>query len=129
MRGALFSSPGEPSVPRSEAQWRKLEDKADRLTVDVGRLKEEKKELAIRVQQQEMELKKLKKEVAGHEEAIRKAVEKTELDFPNSEDGQRYLQGYWADHLSDYKKSEEFQAEVAVIAGPYFENGFMACKE
>ncbi|KAL0405432.1 UNVERIFIED_CONTAM: hypothetical protein Slati_3857100 [Sesamum latifolium] len=37
--------------------------------------------------------------------------------------------GYWADRLSDYKKSEEFQAEVAIIAGLYFEHGFTACKE
>ncbi|KAL0433950.1 UNVERIFIED_CONTAM: hypothetical protein Slati_2729300 [Sesamum latifolium] len=84
----LFSHrQGVPLAPRSEAQWRKLEDKADRLNADVARLKEE-KELVALVQQQEKELKKLKKEATGYEEVIRKAVEKAELDIPNNEDGQ-----------------------------------------
>ncbi|KAL0462843.1 UNVERIFIED_CONTAM: hypothetical protein Slati_0171900 [Sesamum latifolium] len=74
-------------------QWQKLEDKADHLNADVARLKEEKKELVARAQQQEKELKKLKKEVAGHEEAIRKAVEKAELDFPNSEGWSVFSEG------------------------------------
>ncbi|KAL0444403.1 UNVERIFIED_CONTAM: hypothetical protein Slati_2163000 [Sesamum latifolium] len=124
-----FLLKGVPPVPQSEAQWRKLEDKADRLNADVVRLKEEKKELLTRAQQQEKELKKLKKEVVGHEEAIRKAVEKAELVFPNSEDSQHFLKGYWADRISAFKKSEDYQAEVATIARPYFEHDFMACKE
>ncbi|KAL0400080.1 UNVERIFIED_CONTAM: UDP-glucose flavonoid 3-O-glucosyltransferase 6 [Sesamum radiatum] len=45
----FFCRQGEPCVPRSEAQWRKLENKVDRLNTEVGRLKEEKKELAARV--------------------------------------------------------------------------------
>ncbi|KAL0345712.1 UNVERIFIED_CONTAM: hypothetical protein Sradi_4402500 [Sesamum radiatum] len=99
------------------------------MNADVAKLKEEKKELVHCAQQQEKELKKLMKEVIGHEEAIRKAVEKAELDFSNSKDGQRFLKGYWAGRISDFKKSEEYQVEVAVIAGPYIEHGFMACNE
>ncbi|KAL0433689.1 UNVERIFIED_CONTAM: hypothetical protein Slati_2703200 [Sesamum latifolium] len=116
-------------MPRSEAQWRKLEDKVDRLNADVTKLKEEKKEVVARNQQQDKELKKLRKEVAGHEGAIRKAVEKAELDFPNTEDGQCYLEGYWADCLEGFKKSKKYQDKVAAIAGPYFEYDFAACRE
>ncbi|KAL0405253.1 UNVERIFIED_CONTAM: hypothetical protein Slati_3839200 [Sesamum latifolium] len=59
-------------MPRSEAQWWKLEDNVDRLNADVTKLKEEKKELVARNQQQEKELKKLRKEVAGHKGALRR---------------------------------------------------------
>ncbi|KAL0319831.1 UNVERIFIED_CONTAM: hypothetical protein Sradi_5244600 [Sesamum radiatum] len=95
MQGALFPPPGGAFC----ASKRKLEDKAEHLNTDVGRLKEDKKELAARVQQQEREVKRLKKDVTSHEEALKKEVEKAELEFPNSEDGQHYLQGYWTDRL------------------------------
>ncbi|KAL0412569.1 UNVERIFIED_CONTAM: hypothetical protein Sradi_1458600 [Sesamum radiatum] len=71
---------------RSEAQWRKLEDKVGRLNADVAKLKEEMKEVVTRNQQQDKELKKLRKEVANHEGTIRKAIENVGLDFLNTED-------------------------------------------
>ncbi|KAL0324648.1 UNVERIFIED_CONTAM: Retrovirus-related Pol polyprotein from transposon RE1 [Sesamum calycinum] len=43
-------------------------------------------------QPQDKELKKLRKEVIGHEGALKKTIAKVELDFPNAEDGQHYLE-------------------------------------
>ncbi|KAL0387577.1 UNVERIFIED_CONTAM: hypothetical protein Sradi_2639500 [Sesamum radiatum] len=81
-------------MPRSEAQWQKVEDKVDRLNADVAKFKDEKNEVVARNQQQDKELKKSREEVVGYKGAIRKAIEKVELNFPNTEDGQRYLEGY-----------------------------------
>ncbi|KAL0433403.1 UNVERIFIED_CONTAM: hypothetical protein Slati_2674600 [Sesamum latifolium] len=57
------------------------------------------------------------------------AIEKAEFDFPYTEDGQHFLEGYWADCLDGFKKSKKCQDEVAAIAGPYFEHDFAACKD
>ncbi|KAL2236308.1 UNVERIFIED_CONTAM: hypothetical protein Sindi_0822500 [Sesamum indicum] len=73
----------------------------------------------------EKDLRKIQKEVAGHERALKKAV----LDFPNSEEGKNYLEFYRESHFKEFKKSEGYQQEVTKIARPYFEHGFIACKE
>ncbi|KAL2235379.1 UNVERIFIED_CONTAM: hypothetical protein Sindi_1270100 [Sesamum indicum] len=39
--------------------------------------------------------------------ALKKAVEKASLEFPNTDDSQRYLEGYWASRLEQFKKSEK----------------------
>ncbi|KAL0411360.1 UNVERIFIED_CONTAM: hypothetical protein Slati_3725700 [Sesamum latifolium] len=46
-----FLLKGTPSMPQSEAQWQKLEDKVDHLNTDMAKLKEEKKEVVTRNQQ------------------------------------------------------------------------------
>ncbi|KAL2228475.1 UNVERIFIED_CONTAM: hypothetical protein Sindi_1827200 [Sesamum indicum] len=51
------------------------------------------------------------------------------LEFPDTVDGQHYLEGYWASCLEQFRKSEVYQREFAKIAGPYFKHGFVACKE
>ncbi|KAL0420678.1 UNVERIFIED_CONTAM: hypothetical protein Slati_3090700 [Sesamum latifolium] len=120
----LFSQPqGTPPIPQSEAQRWKLGDNVERLNAENVKLKEAKKEVTSRNEQLEKELKKLQREVASHEGPIRKAVDKAMLDFPNTEEGQHYLKGYWASCLKEYKKFEEYQDAVARIAGPFLERG------
>ncbi|KAL0439154.1 UNVERIFIED_CONTAM: hypothetical protein Slati_2398400 [Sesamum latifolium] len=55
---------------------------------------------------------------ANHKKALRLAVEKAVADYPNSEEGRNFLEAFWASKLDEYKKSEDFQKEVAQVASP-----------
>ncbi|KAL0430209.1 UNVERIFIED_CONTAM: hypothetical protein Sradi_0646900 [Sesamum radiatum] len=77
----------------------------------------------------EKELRRLSKASADHEKALRRAVEKAVADYPNLEEGKNFLEAYWASKLDEYKKSEDFQTEVAQVAFPFVGYGFNACKE
>ncbi|KAL0405865.1 UNVERIFIED_CONTAM: hypothetical protein Slati_3900400 [Sesamum latifolium] len=77
----------------------------------------------------EKELKRLSKVSADHERALRRAVENAVADYPNSEEGRNFLQAYWAKKVDEYKKSDDFQREVAKVAVPFVGYGFNACKE
>ncbi|KAL2227872.1 UNVERIFIED_CONTAM: putative RNA-binding protein Luc7-like 1 [Sesamum indicum] len=61
--------------------------------------------------------------------AIRKATDQPRLDFPNTKEGQWYLEAYWANHLLEFKKSMDFQRDVVKIAEPFLEYDFMAYKD
>ncbi|KAL0403906.1 UNVERIFIED_CONTAM: hypothetical protein Sradi_2031400 [Sesamum radiatum] len=54
-----------------------------------------------------------------HEKALRRAVEKAVADYPNSEEGKNFLEAFWASKLDDYKKSEDFQKEIAQMSFPF----------
>ncbi|KAL0447912.1 UNVERIFIED_CONTAM: hypothetical protein Slati_1919100 [Sesamum latifolium] len=69
-------------MPRGE-----LEDKVKRLGAENAQLKEAKKEANNKCQPMEKELKRMSKEIAGHEEAFRKAVEKAIHDFSHTDEG------------------------------------------
>ncbi|KAL0428678.1 UNVERIFIED_CONTAM: hypothetical protein Slati_3042600 [Sesamum latifolium] len=45
------------------------------------------------------ELKCLNKLSAEHEKALRRAVEKAVVDYPNSEEGRDFLEAYWANKM------------------------------
>ncbi|KAL0444040.1 UNVERIFIED_CONTAM: hypothetical protein Slati_2126700 [Sesamum latifolium] len=75
------------------------------------------------------ELKRLSKVSADHEKALRRAVEKVVADYPNSEEGRSFLEAYWASKIDEYKKSDDFQKDVAQVAFPFVGYGFNACKE
>ncbi|KAL0411583.1 UNVERIFIED_CONTAM: hypothetical protein Slati_3748000 [Sesamum latifolium] len=75
------------------------------------------------------ELKRLSKASADHEKALRRAVEKAVPDYPNSEEGKNFLKAFWASKMDEYKKSEDFQKEVAQVAFPFVGYRFNACKE
>ncbi|KAL0294403.1 UNVERIFIED_CONTAM: hypothetical protein Sradi_6889900 [Sesamum radiatum] len=77
----------------------------------------------------EKELRRLSKTSADHEKTLRKAVEKAVADYPNSEEGKNFLEAFWASKLDEYKKSEDFQKEVAQVAFPFVGYGFNACRE
>ncbi|KAL0433491.1 UNVERIFIED_CONTAM: hypothetical protein Slati_2683400 [Sesamum latifolium] len=57
------------------------------------------------------------------------AAERARLDFPNSYEGQWYLEYYWKNCLLEYQKSEEFKGEVAMIVEPFLRYDFQACQE
>ncbi|KAL0448831.1 UNVERIFIED_CONTAM: hypothetical protein Slati_1439500 [Sesamum latifolium] len=78
-----------PPIPQSKTQRRKLEEKVERLGAENAKLKEGKKEATSCCEQLEKDFKRLQKEVAGHEGAFAKAIEKAMLDFPKTEVGQR----------------------------------------
>ncbi|KAL0356043.1 UNVERIFIED_CONTAM: hypothetical protein Sradi_4051200 [Sesamum radiatum] len=61
----------------------------------------------------EKELRRLNKVSANHEKALWQAVEKAMADYPNSEEGRNFLEAYWASKIDEYKKSDDFQKEVA----------------
>ncbi|KAL0416220.1 UNVERIFIED_CONTAM: hypothetical protein Slati_3453900 [Sesamum latifolium] len=65
------------------------------------------------------ELKRLSKVSAEHEKALQQAVEKAVADYPNSEEGRNFLEAYWASKMDEYKKSDDFQKEVAQVAFPF----------
>ncbi|KAL0344698.1 UNVERIFIED_CONTAM: hypothetical protein Sradi_4301100 [Sesamum radiatum] len=77
----------------------------------------------------EKELRRLSKMSPDHERTLRKAVEKAVADYPDSEEGKNFLEAFWASKLDKYKKSEDFQKEVAQVAFPFVGYGFNACKE
>ncbi|KAL2230964.1 UNVERIFIED_CONTAM: hypothetical protein Sindi_1690800 [Sesamum indicum] len=49
-------------------------------------------------------MKKMQKEAQGHEETLKQAMEKAALKFPDTEDGQCYLEGYWASSCKEQLK-------------------------
>ncbi|KAL0402105.1 UNVERIFIED_CONTAM: hypothetical protein Slati_4240400 [Sesamum latifolium] len=112
-----------------DAPSKKMEEKLKRLEKENDQLKDAKREAASHRSQMEKELKRLSKESAEHEEALRKAVEKAVHDYPHSEEGKDFLEAYWASREDEFKKSNEYQEEVAKIAIPLFEYGFNACKD
>ncbi|KAL0293930.1 UNVERIFIED_CONTAM: hypothetical protein Sradi_6912900 [Sesamum radiatum] len=73
----------------------------------------------------EKELKRLSKESTEHEKALRRAVEKAVHDYPNSEEGRDFQWAYWASRVDEFKKSDEYQQEVAI---PFLEYGLMFAK-
>ncbi|KAL0463288.1 UNVERIFIED_CONTAM: hypothetical protein Slati_0216400 [Sesamum latifolium] len=100
-----------------------------RLEKENAKLKDAKKEAASHQSQMEKELKRLSKESAEHEETLRKAIEKAVRDYPYSDEGKGFLKAYWASRVDEFKKSDEYQQEVAKIAIPFLEYGFNACKD
>ncbi|KAL0454829.1 UNVERIFIED_CONTAM: hypothetical protein Slati_0822100 [Sesamum latifolium] len=40
-----------------------------------------------------------------------------------------FLKAYWASKVDKFKKSDEYQHEVANVAIPFLEYGFNACKD
>ncbi|KAL0408145.1 UNVERIFIED_CONTAM: hypothetical protein Sradi_1748900 [Sesamum radiatum] len=76
----------------------------------------------------EKELRRLSKVSANHEKALRRAVEKTVANYPNSEEGKNFLEAYWANKIDKYKKSEDFQKEVAQVAFRFWGTGLMLAK-
>ncbi|KAL0412299.1 UNVERIFIED_CONTAM: hypothetical protein Slati_3819600 [Sesamum latifolium] len=70
-----------------------------------AKLKNAKKEVVGRYQQAEKEVKKLQRELTTLEDQskeIRKATDLAMLDFPHTDEGREYLEGYWESHLLDY---------------------------
>ncbi|KAL2252199.1 UNVERIFIED_CONTAM: hypothetical protein Sindi_0014600, partial [Sesamum indicum] len=121
--GSLYLFKGTP--PSSDAQRRKLEDRLERLGNENAKLSDAKKDMVGRCQQLEREVRQLKMEAVSQESALKKVV----MDFPHSEEGKNFLEAYWESRLKEFKGSVEYQQEVAKIAGPFFEYGFLACKE
>ncbi|KAL0421737.1 UNVERIFIED_CONTAM: hypothetical protein Slati_3196600 [Sesamum latifolium] len=76
----------------------------------------------------EKELKRLSKASADHEKALRWAVEKAVADYPNSEEGKNFLKAFCPSKVDEYKKSEDFQKEVARVAFPFMGYGSMLAK-
>ncbi|KAL0455781.1 UNVERIFIED_CONTAM: hypothetical protein Slati_0917300 [Sesamum latifolium] len=95
-----------------------MEEKIQRLEKENAQLREAKKEAASYRGQMEKELKCLSKVSANHEKALRRAVEKAVADYSNSEEGRNFLEAYWASKIDEYKKSDDFQKEVAEVAFP-----------
>ncbi|KAL0455039.1 UNVERIFIED_CONTAM: hypothetical protein Slati_0843100 [Sesamum latifolium] len=95
-----------------------MEEKVKRLEKENAQLKEAKKEAASHRSQMEKELKCLSKECAEYEEALRKAVEKAVPDCRHSKEGNNFLKAYWASRVDEFKKSDEYQQEVAKIEIP-----------
>ncbi|KAL0355720.1 UNVERIFIED_CONTAM: hypothetical protein Sradi_4018900 [Sesamum radiatum] len=77
----------------------------------------------------EKELRRLSKASADHEKALRRAVEKAVADYPNSEEGRNFLEAYWANKIAEYKKSDDFQKEVAQVAFPFMGYGFNCLRQ
>ncbi|KAL0345834.1 UNVERIFIED_CONTAM: hypothetical protein Sradi_4414700 [Sesamum radiatum] len=127
---SLFSwYQGVSPVLSSDASRKKLEEKVKCLEKENAQLKEAKKETTSQCNQMEKELKCLSKESAGHEETLKKAVEKVVHDYSHSDEGKDFLKLYWANQVDEFKKSYEYQQEVAKVAIPFLEYGFNACKE
>ncbi|KAL0427466.1 UNVERIFIED_CONTAM: hypothetical protein Slati_2921400 [Sesamum latifolium] len=40
-------------------------------------------------------------------------------DFPETEEGKNLLEACWASRLAEHKKSDAYQKEVALVAGPF----------
>ncbi|KAL0440143.1 UNVERIFIED_CONTAM: hypothetical protein Slati_2497300 [Sesamum latifolium] len=126
----LFSRyQGVPPAVSGETLAQKVEEKIKRLERENAQLRGAKKEAASHRAQMEKELKRLTKVSADHERALRRAVEKAVADYSNSEEGRNFLQAYWASKVDEYKKSDDFQREVAKVAVPFVGYGFNACKE
>ncbi|KAL0303339.1 UNVERIFIED_CONTAM: hypothetical protein Sradi_6202000 [Sesamum radiatum] len=124
----LFSRyQGVPPIGETVAQ--KAEERAKRLEKENTQLREAKREAATQRAQIEKELRRLSKTSADHEKTLRQAVEKAVADYPNSEARKNCLEVFWASKLDEYKKSEDFQKEVAQVAFPFVGYGFNACKE
>ncbi|KAL0329136.1 UNVERIFIED_CONTAM: hypothetical protein Sradi_4900300 [Sesamum radiatum] len=70
----------------------------------------------------------MSKEIAGHEEALRKAVEKATLKFPHTDEDRNFLEGYWASRVDGFKRSDEYRKKVVKIAIPFLDYSFKACK-
>ncbi|KAL0433679.1 UNVERIFIED_CONTAM: hypothetical protein Slati_2702200 [Sesamum latifolium] len=126
----LFSRyKGVPAAVSVDTSSKKMEEKVKRLEKENAQLREAKKEAANHRAQMERELKRLSKESAEHEKALRRAVDKAVHDYPNSEEGKDFLQAYWASKVDEFKKSDEYQQEVAKVAIPFLEYGFNAYKD
>ncbi|KAL0355769.1 UNVERIFIED_CONTAM: hypothetical protein Sradi_4023800 [Sesamum radiatum] len=106
-----------------------MEEKGKCLEKENAQLKEAKKEAATHRAQMDKELKRLSKESVEHEKALRRAVEKAVHDYPNPEEGKDFLKAYWASKVDEFKKSDEYQQEVAKVAIPFLEYDFNACKD
>ncbi|KAL0339385.1 UNVERIFIED_CONTAM: hypothetical protein Sangu_1460600 [Sesamum angustifolium] len=50
-------------------------------------------------------------------------------DFPKTQEGKNYLDEYWASRLSEFKKSEDYKKEVALVVGPYLHFAFETCRQ
>ncbi|KAL0379230.1 UNVERIFIED_CONTAM: hypothetical protein Sradi_3228500 [Sesamum radiatum] len=108
---------------------KKMEEKVKCLKKKNAQLREAKREAATHQAQMDKELKCLSKKGAKHEQALRRAVDKAMHDYPNSEEGKDFLKAYWASKVDEFKKSDEYQQEVAKVAIPFLEYGFNACKD
>ncbi|KAL0345505.1 UNVERIFIED_CONTAM: hypothetical protein Sradi_4381800 [Sesamum radiatum] len=107
----------------SDTSSRKLEEKEN------AQLKEAKNEATSHRRQMEKELKRLIKESAGHEEALRKVVvEKAGRNYPHLEEGNDFLKAYWASWVDELKKSDEYQQEWRRWRYPFWKMASMPGK-
>ncbi|KAL0291957.1 UNVERIFIED_CONTAM: hypothetical protein Sradi_7007300 [Sesamum radiatum] len=64
-----------------------------------------------------------------HAEELRAHVDQVRKEFPETEEGKILLEACWASHLAEHKKSDAYQKEVALVAGPLFRFAFEAYRQ
>ncbi|KAL0374088.1 UNVERIFIED_CONTAM: hypothetical protein Sradi_3324500 [Sesamum radiatum] len=64
-----------------------------------------------------------------HAEKLRAHADQVRKEFPETEEGKNLLEACWASHLAEHKKSDAYQKEVALVAGPFLHFAFEACRQ
>ncbi|KAL0401679.1 UNVERIFIED_CONTAM: hypothetical protein Slati_4197800 [Sesamum latifolium] len=64
-----------------------------------------------------------------HAEELRAQADQVRKDFPKTEEGKNLLEACWASRLAKDKKSDAYQKEVALVAGPFLRFAFEACRQ
>ncbi|KAL0412324.1 UNVERIFIED_CONTAM: hypothetical protein Sradi_1434100 [Sesamum radiatum] len=124
LRGESLSRASEGSGrSQGEAAVRSLEDRVERLQREVHDLKAAKKEAGARCQKVEKEVRRLQREMKAlqeeHAEELRVYADQVCKEFPKTEEGKNLLKTCWASRLAEHKKSEAYEKEVALVAGPF----------
>ncbi|KAL0453029.1 UNVERIFIED_CONTAM: hypothetical protein Slati_1281000 [Sesamum latifolium] len=82
-----------------------------------------------RYQKAEKEVKRLQREAKAlqekHAEELRAQADQVRKEFPETEEGKNLLEACWASRLAEHKKSEAYQKEVALVAGPFLRFTFL----
>ncbi|KAL0455082.1 UNVERIFIED_CONTAM: hypothetical protein Slati_0847400 [Sesamum latifolium] len=123
--GGLGRSQGEDSV-------KSLEERVERMCEEMDDLKGAKKEAMAKYQKVEKEVKRLQREVKAlqeeHAEELWAHADQVRKEFPETEEGKNLLEACWASRLAKHKKSDVYQKEVALVAGPFLHFTFEACR-
>ncbi|KAL0313344.1 UNVERIFIED_CONTAM: hypothetical protein Sradi_5733700 [Sesamum radiatum] len=98
-----------------------------------GRPKVAKKEAVARCQKAEKEVKRLQREAKAlqeeHAKELRAQADQVCKEFPETEEGKNLLEACWASHFAEHKKSDAYQKEVTLVAGPFLCFAFEACRQ
>ncbi|KAL0386257.1 UNVERIFIED_CONTAM: hypothetical protein Sradi_3020000 [Sesamum radiatum] len=132
-RESLSRSLGGLSRSQGEAPARNLEERVEHMQVEIDDLKMAKKETVGRCQKAEKEVKRLQWEVKAlqeeHAEELRAHADQLRKEFPDTKEGKNLLEACWASRLAEHKRSDAYQKEVALVAGPFLRFGFEACRQ
>ncbi|KAL0430560.1 UNVERIFIED_CONTAM: hypothetical protein Sradi_0682000 [Sesamum radiatum] len=64
-----------------------------------------------------------------HTEELQVHADQVRKEFSETEEDENLLEACWASRLAKHKKSEAYQKEVALAAGPFLHFAFEACRQ